>query len=560
MTYLHPHPKNGGYWFKRGIPLRLRTLIGRGTTWYENLHTKDESIARLRAIEVAGRVEAIFQQAEQRRADQGPQVLTVATLQALVAGWRDRELYERAQRVLDNPNGSMTAFEAECRLAAGDDEEAHIEAVWDIVNRITTKAGVLLTAKEPAYNVLSQMVADTWPEILRREREWREFDYSDLPANAPEPMTVSTVIPKPKLSKLGATKLMTVHALYARQAGLSPSGLRAQATTFRLLREVVGGDVAIGTLSKDDIVTFKSLISQMPKVLSASDRKLPLPDLIKAFEGKQVERVSLTTLAKHMQLLHAFTRWAHAHNYTTENIAAGLIPPKSKIKAASQKRLSYSPTDIHTLFTSPIFTGCASAARTRQPGNFLVRDERYWLPILALHQGCRLEELGQLKRSDVREENGIWYLDVTTISEEGEGHQKRLKTDSSHRMVPLHPTVIALGFLDYVRRHSGQIFPNLKPNREGRLTQAYSKKFARYCDAIGMKDKRKVFHSFRHTFKDTCRKAKLGEEIHDALTGHAKDSEGRNYGSFGIDLENRADAMNRLQFAGFPLPRILVSG
>lgn len=66
---------------------------------------------------------------------------------------------------------------------------------------------------------------------------------------------------------------------------------------------------------------------------------------------------------------------------------------------------------------------------------------------------------------------------------------------------------------------------------------------------LGITDRRKVFHSFRHTFKDACRRARIPEAVHDALTGHASGSVGRRYGS-GQPVEVLAEAVAKLGYSG----------
>jgi integrase len=44
-------------------------------------------------------------------------------------------------------------------------------------------------------------------------------------------------------------------------------------------------------------------------------------------------------------------------------------------------------------------------------------------------------------------------------------------------------------------------------------------------------DTTRVFHSFRHSFKDGLRAAAVGEDLNDALTGHSNASVGRSYGA-----------------------------
>ena len=50
---------------------------------------------------------------------------------------------------------------------------------------------------------------------------------------------------------------------------------------------------------------------------------------------------------------------------------------------------------------------------------------------------------------DVRREGEIWVIDINAHGD------KRLKTESSARLVPIHPQLIGLGWLDYVEFWAG---------------------------------------------------------------------------------------------------------
>ncbi len=69
-------------------------------------------------------------------------------------------------------------------------------------------------------------------------------------------------------------------------------------------------------------------------------------------------------------------------------------------------------------------------------------------------------------------------------------------------------------------------------------------------------DSRKVFHSFRHTFKDICRKVGIEEAVHDALTGHTGNSVSRKYGNEQYPLEPLFEAMERYDIAGLDLSHL----
>ena len=215
-------------------------------------------------------------------------------------------------------------------------------------------------------------------------------------------------------------------------------------------------------------------------------------------------------------------------------------------------RLPYDPEDLKVIFGSAVFR---DSARPRGGAD----EAANWLPLIALFTGARLEEVGQALTSDVKHQDGIAYLDINTLDR---GAGKRVKNRSSRRKLPLHPELVRCGLLAYVeeRRRAGddRLFPALSPSNTGQMTGNWSKWWARYTDDLGITDNRKVFHSFRHTFKDACRAARIEEELHDALTGHTSASVGRRYGN-GVPLDVLADAVARVSYKGLDLSHLQVT-
>jgi integrase len=100
-----------------------------------------------------------------------------------------------------------------------------------------------------------------------------------------------------------------------------------------------------------------------------------------------------------------------------------------------QNRLPYDDNDLMLIFNSPVFR---SGERPRAGGGEAAR----WLPLLALFCGARLEEIGQALVSDVKEQDGIAYLDINTLDRQA---RKRVKNKSSRRRLPLHPELLRCG-------------------------------------------------------------------------------------------------------------------
>ncbi|MDR0578871.1 MAG: DUF4160 domain-containing protein [Candidatus Accumulibacter sp.] len=213
-----------------------------------------------------------------------------------------------------------------------------------------------------------------------------------------------------------------------------------------------------------------------------------------------------------------------------------------------KSRVAFNPEDLSRIFNSGIYT---DNYRPIAGG----KDACYWLPLLALFTGARVEELAQLLVDDIRPADGLgWYIDIND-----EAEHSQLKNAASRRRIPLHQTLLDCGFLDYAlsMRECRFLFPALKPNPRRKLGGYFSAFFSGYLrKRIGITDRRKVFHSFRHTFKDVCRKVGIDEPVHDALTGHTAPHAGRRYGNERYPLEPLFGAMERFEVEGLDLSHL----
>lgn len=208
------------------------------------------------------------------------------------------------------------------------------------------------------------------------------------------------------------------------------------------------------------------------------------------------------------------------------------------------------------IFNSPIWTGRRSSVHSAVPGDLKKKDGRYWVPIIALYSGMRAGEIIQLLRSDVQSENGIWYFDVTSDANgEDDGH-KTLKTSSSYRRVPIHRTIIGLGFLDWIEQFpKGRIFADLPMGSDGTYSQLFSKFWGRYGKACGFYGKQFVFHSFRHNFVDALHEAHIEDSICHQLCGHVETSAHAGYGK-GVSLKRLKTEIDKVAYPELDLSHL----
>jgi integrase len=223
---------------------------------------------------------------------------------------------------------------------------------------------------------------------------------------------------------------------------------------------------------------------------------------------------------------------------------------KLPYKRPHKPRVGFTLTDLELIFSSPIYT---QGYLPLGGGKIAC----YWLPLLALFTGARLEELAQLQVSDIQKAKDLgYYLTITDLGDTG----AQLKNSHSRRNIPIHPVLIACGFMEHVKnRERGYLFPDLKINPRGKRSGYFSYFFSHYLrQKILITDERKVFHSFRHTFKDICRQCGIEEAVHDALTGHGKTTAGRNYGNEQYPLEPLFDAMSTFTVKELDLSHLLI--
>jgi integrase len=91
-------------------------------------------------------------------------------------------------------------------------------------------------------------------------------------------------------------------------------------------------------------------------------------------------------------------------------------------------------------------------------------------------------------------------------------------------MIPLHPALIAEGFLRYVEALpvGASLFGDLRPDTFGTLKGTATKKHGRWVRrTVGIVDKTKdPAHAWRHRFEDQARRAGVPQNVTDALLGH----------------------------------------
>ncbi len=144
----------------------------------------------------------------------------------------------------------------------------------------------------------------------------------------------------------------------------------------------------------------------------------------------------------------------------------------------------------------------------------------YWLPLLALYHGARLEELTGLEVVDVEDfDNGlVLHIRENTI-------RPRLKHRTrSERSIPLHPKLIELGFREYLMSARVAKSTALFPSFSGGAT--FGEVVVQHIKGLlASKPGRLVgMHCFRHCWETARRSGRMDTSASNYITGRRIDN------------------------------------
>jgi integrase len=88
-------------------------------------------------------------------------------------------------------------------------------------------------------------------------------------------------------------------------------------------------------------------------------------------------------------------------------------------------RAAWTTDEIKKLLTSPVWAGCRSEWYRTEPGDLILKDHRYWIPLICLFAGLRLAEACQLKARDfeIINDNAVPFRSARSRPEDQERFQ-----------------------------------------------------------------------------------------------------------------------------------------
>ena len=282
-----------------------------------------------------------------------------------------------------------------------------------------------------------------------------------------------------------------------------------------------------------------------------------------------------TANAGYLPALRSVFKYAASVGLIDHDPTEGISKPKlSKAERDQQqkKRLPFSAAQLNLLFASAWY---ADAAHVAGQSAAVAGHARYWVPLLELFQNLRPEEACQLEVTDVAVVDGVQAFRVEEVLEavdNDDGYhalkrRKSVKSASSQRWLPVHQTLLDLGWVEFVSARQAQsptgwLFPELSRGKNN--SDAFGKRFNEFLHQRLKLDV--VQYGLRHAWEDERRRAQAHAAskggawppgMYFAIAGRAmtegEEGSAANYGQ-GYELEDMKFFLDQLQYGGVTLP------
>ena len=333
-------------------------------------------------------------------------------------------------------------------------------------------------------------------------------------------------------------------------SGFSPKSTRELESTIDDLIEIIG-DIPILKVTPNNARDFKKIISSLPKYRNQSPRYRGLTiKQILSLDG--VEGQEPKNINKLIYRVRVFFKWLKNNysEYVPQNHFDGLSIQEKKF---DKPRDIFTNKELHKIFDTTPFLN--NTIRNPHRRNKLAS---YFVPIIAIHTGMRLEEICQLRLEDVYKEGTVDIIRVT-ISKE-----TKLKTVTSQRIVPIHENLKRVGFLEYCnymkKQKKERVFWDLTKSRDG-YGRNIGRYFMEYLRKVGVYEfQSKVFHSLRHTFITNLLQNGVREEVVNGLCGHKQKTMSTTIyfkGGFPSDLLYE-EGISKLNFEGINFGKLKI--
>lgn len=349
--------------------------------------------------------------------------------------------------------------------------------------------------------------------------------------------------------------------------------VHAYRPSFRVFRELVGNvrrdivnddgdiehaklDIRLSELTPEHMRQLHDLLKRLPQRQGQRDDGVEALDLILAADAQEKAvkklgetgrpRQSYSNIVKKLEHVKPALQYMFKNGWISAatHVKFGLEWEKASADQSVARSLSNDPKpgavrlldeELRRTFESPAYLEGAAKC-----------DWMYWIPPMLLTSGARVAEVSQLYTNDIVEVLGIpcfsfvWDCPGGDDDEDGqlgkvlrkaktEEEFRRLKNKASRRIIPIHPELLRLGFMEWIERRRSEVgsrptllFKELTWEQKSGYGRKPSEYVLELLKTAGVWRKRKkVCHSLRATCIQELRRVAMPKDERQRYIGHS---------------------------------------
>ena len=563
-TYLTKRTVNGrelpAWQLRIPVPRHLHTVLGKKEVW-KSLRTSDRAEASRRAIPIVAEQFADWDNATTRTAANFDPV-TVAVMRT----------YEPLKAALhkirrETPRGGprdamMEMRERQSSILSERVLDEDYQAYEERADRLLVEAGI--RDRPDVRLVILSALADSASAGVRDFLRDVESPGDSQPSSA----LVRDVIAKEADKAEPGKTLEELFELYAairvRERRKRASSIPQDRMVIKLFADFVGRQRSPHSISIADAREFRNTIARLPRGLGKlkAYRGLSVKEAADKADRDGASGMSDITLARYMSTVSPFFDWLKTEGYTDSQPFDGLHQRPDR---GRNPRPPFSIEQLNEIFQSPLFTCFLRDKREAVAGNVRADDFRYWIPLLCLFTGSRINEVAQLRVNDIIDEHVDQFIVLRHDERTGQ-----VTKSSRTRVIPVHRSLARLGLVNFVTRcadaaagiSNPPLFPELRAKGRDNVGQRASRFWREYLEDIGIKSGADGLgsHSFRHGLADELRRAGFMDyDIGPLVLGHSNKTVTSGYGMLSQgNATTRRKMMDAVRFDGLQIDHLFI--
>ncbi len=267
--------------------------------------------------------------------------------------------------------------------------------ISETLDAFLKEENIVVDKESPAYRKLCREMLKANDHIFQVQQKREQGDYSDefiYTAPTPVQQESSGLMLKDLINEYITDRIDG--NVWAKRTRTSYQG------HLRVIAQILDDNYTIDSFSHPEVRSLKDTLRLLPSGMNKKKvfKNKTVSEILELNKIHQYPTLTVKTVNNYVETLSGFFRFCRDQGYMDTNFAQGK-KIKTKRRHPQDQRDIFTTNDLNTIFNAP---------------EYMTFDKPYkfWLPILGLYTGARLNEICQLKLEDIKEIEGMLCFDI----------------------------------------------------------------------------------------------------------------------------------------------------